>query len=195
MMSGTGLNKRLLEEVTVVAVRFLDNLIDIAQYPLESITKSTRATRKIGLNYTGLQDALIMAGLAYDSQKGRDFASFVTKTISDKAHEVSESLAEEKGCFPEWENSIFYPETKRRNASCITMAPTGSVTTMAGCEGYGIEPLFAVSYKKTTNVAGEFNVFSPLFLKACVKHNVPQDALDEVAKKGSAKTSQGYLSQ
>ncbi len=183
MMNGTRLNKSLLEEVTAVAVRFLDNLIDVAQYPLELITESTRATRKIGLGYTGLQDALIMAGLPYDSQKGRDFASFVTKTMSDKAHQVSESLAEEKGCFPEWENSIFYPDTKRRNASCITMAPTGSVTTMAGCEGYGIEPLFAVSYKKTTNVAGEFDVFSPLFLEACRKAGVSE--LIEVAKKGS----------
>lgn len=191
MMSGTGLNKRLLEEVTAVAVRFLDNLIDIAQYPLPLIEEATKATRKIGLNYTGLQDALIVAGLAYDSQKGRDFAGFITDTMSKKAHVVSESLAEEKGCFPEWGKSIFYPATKRRNASCVTMAPTGSVTTMAGCEGYGIEPLFAVSYKKKTNVAGDFDVFSPLFLEACRKEGVPDGVLAQVAKKGSCQNIEG----
>ncbi|MFX4261292.1 adenosylcobalamin-dependent ribonucleoside-diphosphate reductase [Pelotomaculum propionicicum] len=191
MMDGSELNKGFLEEVTAVAVRFLDNLIDIAQYPLESIAESTRATRKIGLNYTGLQDALIMAGLPYDSPKGREFAAFITKTMSEKAHAVSESLAEEKGCFPEWKKSTFYPGTKRRNATCITMAPTGSVTTLAGCEGYGIEPLFAVSYKKKTNVAGEFDVFSPLFLEACRKAGVSDSVLSEVAKKGSCQNIEG----
>ncbi len=100
-------------------------------------------------------------------------------------------LAEIRGTFPKWEQSIYYPDTPIRNASRITIAPTGSVTAMAGCEGYGVEPIFGIAYKKATNVAGDFYVFSPLFLEACKKHNVPQDVLDEVGRKGSCQGVEG----
>ncbi|MCL6477852.1 MAG: adenosylcobalamin-dependent ribonucleoside-diphosphate reductase [Peptococcaceae bacterium] len=176
---------KLLDKVVSVAVRFLDNLIDIAEYPLTSITEATRATRKIGLGFTGLADALIKARLPYDSGDGRAFAGMITRRIQKTAHDASRKLAEEKGVFPEWENSVFYPHEKRRNASCITIAPTGSVTAMAGCEGYGVEPIFAVAYTKSTEVAGDFEVFSPLFLEACKEHGISRDVLSEVARRGT----------
>lgn len=188
---GGELNRDLLEETVAYAVRFLDNLIDVAEYPLPSIAEATRATRKIGLGFTGLADALIKAGLPYDSEEGRSFAETITKLIQQAAHLASEKLAEEKGCFPLWDRSIFYPDRKRRNAACITIAPTGSVTTMAGCEGYGVEPIFAVAYTKATNVAGDFEVFSPLFLKACKDYDIPAEVLAEVAKKGSCQGIEG----
>ncbi|HQA08648.1 MAG TPA: adenosylcobalamin-dependent ribonucleoside-diphosphate reductase [Syntrophomonadaceae bacterium] len=177
-----------LYDVVYTAIRFLDNMIDVAQYPLDFITQETRATRKVGLGYTGLHDLLIKAGLPYDSEEGREFAGGIAEEIQKAAHEASQELAVEKGCFPEWERSIFYPNTKRRNAACITIAPTGSVTTLAGCEGYGIEPIFAVAYRKSTNVAGDFEVFSPLFLEACRDEGITGIVLAEVARKG---TSQG----
>jgi len=188
---GGELNRDLLEETVAYAVRFLDNLIDVAEYPLPSIAEATRATRKIGLGFTGLADALIKAGLPYDSEEGRSFAETITKLIQQAAHLTSEKLAEEKGCFPLWDRSVFYPDRKRRNAACVTIAPTGSVTTMAGCEGYGVEPIFAVAYTKATNVAGDFEVFSPLFLEACKDYEVPVEALAEVAKKGSCQGIEG----
>ena len=192
MMTADGELKRdLFGETVSLAVRFLDNLIDVAQYPLPLIERATRATRKVGLGFTGLHDALIMAGLPYDSPEGRGFAGEITRFMQQAAHETSQELATEKGCFPEWENSIYYPENKRRNAACITIAPTGSVTAMAGCEGYGIEPIFAVAYIKKTNVAGDFEVFSPLFLEACQKHGVEQKVLAEVAKYGTCQNIPG----
>jgi len=179
------IDRAKLEEVVALAVRFLDNLIDIAEYPLEMIAEATRATRKIGLGFTGLADALIRANLPYDSDEGRCYAGEIAKLIQQTARETSRALAEEKGCFPEWGNSIYYPDEKIRNAARVTIAPTGSVTTIAGCEGYGIEPIFAVAYKKATNVVGDFEVFSPLFLEACQKTGVPNSALEEVALKGT----------
>jgi ribonucleoside-diphosphate reductase alpha chain len=184
-------NVDLYNDAVSTAVRFLDNLIDVAEYPLPLIAEATRATRKIGLGFTGLADALIMAGLPYDSPEGRDYAGRITEMMQKAAGATSRELAEEKGCFPEWENSVYHPEEKRRNATCVTIAPTGSVTTMAGCEGYGIEPVFAVAYKKSTNVAGDFEVFSPLFLEACRKHGVTKDILGEVARRGSCQDVKG----
>jgi len=196
MMTGDGsLNRELLDSTVGIALRFLDNLIDVAQYPLPRIEKSTKATRKVGLGFTGLHDALIRLGLAYDSEEGRMFAGDLTRRIQEVAHETSRDLAGEKGCFPEWENSIYHPGDKHRNAACITIAPTGSVTAMAGCEGYGVEPIFAVAYTKMTNVAGDFEVFSPLFLEACQKHGVPQEILSEVAKTGSCQNIDGIPEQ
>ena len=184
------IDQKLLEETVATGVRFLDNLIDVAQYPLSSIAEATRATRKIGVGFTGLADALIKVGHPYDSEEGRQFTERLVSLIQQAAYDASEKLAEEKGCFPLWNMSIFYPNTKRRNASCITIAPTGSVTTMAGCEGYGIEPIFAVAYSKFTNVASDFEVFSPLFLAAC-KEQVPKEVLSEVAQKGTCQGVEG----
>lgn len=185
------IDRAKLQEVVALAVRFLDNLIDIAEYPFEMIAEAARATRKIGLGFTGLADALIRAGLPYDSDEGRRYAGEIVKLIQQTTRETSRALAEEKGCFPEWENSIYYPDEKIRNATSVTIAPTGSVTIMAGCEGYGIEPIFAVAYKKATNAVGDFEVFSPLFLEACQKAGVPNSALEEVALKGTCQGVKG----
>lgn len=191
IMNGNRRNLQKLDRLTRLATRFLDALIDVAEYPLPVIDENTRATRKIGIGFTGLHDALIMAGLPYDSPRGRKFAAEITSLMSTVAKDESMKLAEELGPFPKWEQSIYYPDTPIRNASRITIAPTGSVTAMAGCEGYGVEPIFGVAYKKATNVAGDFYVFSPLFLEACKEYNVPQEVLDEVGRRGSCQDVEG----
>jgi len=180
-----------LRETVAIGMRFLDNIIDVAEYPLDFIAEATRATRKLGLGYTGLHDLLIRMELAYDSEEGRRFAGTVLQVVQEAAHAYSREMAEERGCFPDWERSIFYPHDKRRNAACITVAPTGSVTTIAGCEGYGIEPIFAVAYTKATDVAGSFEVFSPLFLEAAKKYDVPAHVLSEVARRGGCQGVEG----
>ncbi len=188
---GWEVNWDLLDDVVQTSVRFLDNIIDVADYPLEFIAESTRATRKIGLGYTGLHDMLIKMELAYDSEAGRRFAGKVLKSVQESAHAASRKLAEERGCFPDWPQSVFSPDDKRRNAACITVAPTGSVTTIAGCEGYGIEPIFAVAYTKATDIAGSFEVFSPLFIEACQKYNIPAEVMSEVAQRGGCQDAPG----
>lgn len=184
-----GVDFDALRETTKVGVRFLDNLIDVGEYPLPIIDQMTKETRKIGLGITGLADTLITLGLPYDSERGRAAAEGIMSVIRETADKYAAELAEEKGNFPAWESSVYhfhYDTPKpRRNATCITIAPTGSVTTIAGCEGYGIEPIFAVAYQKATNVAGDFNVFSPLFLEKTKHLNLSQEILDKIAKTGS----------
>lgn len=191
MVNGEGIDWDLLKNVVAVGVRFLDNMIDVAQYPLDIIAQNTRHTRKLGLGYTGLTDALILSGVAYDSPEGRQLAGEIARFIQSAAHDVSSQLGREKGNFPAWGESVYHPDRPHRNASLTGLAPTGSVTTMAGCEGYGIEPLFAVAYRKETVAVGTLDVFSPLFVEACKRHNVSEGVLREVAGKGSCQGVDG----
>lgn len=188
---GSILDIKLFDETVYNAVRFLDNMIDVANYPLPEIDTATRATRKIGLGFTGLADILISLKLPYDSTEGRNCADYITNRLYTIATKASQLIGNEKGCFPTWEESAFYPGIPMRNATRVTIAPTGSVTTLAGCEGYGVEPIFAVSYDKATNVAGNFTVFSPLFVDACIEYGVTEDILAEVAKTGSCQNIPG----
>lgn len=188
------INWEELAAITEVALRFLDNLIDVAQYPLAFIGEKSRATRKVGLGVLGLHDLLIRLRLPYDSHEGRQKAREVLRHIRLTAYRYSAQLAREKGCFPQWKDSIFYPTQPMRNASCITIAPTGTITLLAGTEGYGIEPIFAVAYRKETE-AGTIPVFSSLFRHFCNQHRVPERALDEVAAKGSCQGVAGIPDQ
>ncbi len=173
-----------LAETAQVALRFLDDLIDVGAYPLPFIAERTRATRKVGLGVLGLHDLLIRLGLPYDSPEGRRAAREVLRAVREAAFRCSANLAAEKGCFPEWRDSVFWPGTPRRNASCITIAPTGTITIIAGTESYGIEPIFALAYKKVTE-EGTLEFFSRLFEEACAARGVPAAALAAVREKGS----------
>ena len=138
-----------------------------------------------------MHDLLIRCRRAYDSEEGRDLARQVLCRIRQEAHQTSRELAEEKGVFPDWEQSIYVQRGEpRRNASCITIAPTGSITLLAGAEGYGIEPIFAIAYRKITQ-AGTFNQFSPLFQEACRQAGIEPRVMEEVARRGTAQGIEG----
>lgn len=189
------INWARLKETARIAVRFLDNMIDIGEYPLDFIAENTRASRKIGLGVLGLHDLLLQMQVAYDSPEGIELASKVMAFIKAEVHQASAELGLEKGNFPLWEESIYAGEERpHRNASCLTIAPTGTITLLAGVEGYGIEPIFAIAYKKTylkDGVPERLNIFSPLFLKACQEREIDQKTLEEVAVKGSCQGVEG----
>ncbi len=136
-----------LRDTIWTAVKFLDNVIDVNKYPLEVIERVTRGTRKIGLGVMGFADMLILMGIPYNSEEAIRTAGDVMKFITETAREQSRDLGEKRGSFPNFEGSMhnLRNEKAMRNATCTTIAPTGTLSIIAGCSS-GIEPLFALSY-------------------------------------------------
>ncbi len=143
-----GLDFAKLSKTVRLAVRFLDDVIDVNKYPLPAIASGTFRTRKIGLGVMGFADMLARLGIPYDSSSAVVLAEKIMGFINDEAHLASESLGTEKGVFPAYKGSL-YDRAKRpmRNASCTTIAPTGTISLIAGCSN-GIEPFFALIYMR-----------------------------------------------
>ncbi|MEW5950825.1 MAG: adenosylcobalamin-dependent ribonucleoside-diphosphate reductase [Elusimicrobia bacterium] len=147
---------KALGEAVKTAIRFLDNVIEINNYPLPEIEKIAKSNRKIGLGVMGWAETAVKLGVAYDSPKGIEKAREVMKFVQDKAFEHSCELANERGVFPNWKGSIYDAkskyfrgtEAKPRNASRTTIAPTGTIAIAAGLQGSGIEPFFAIAYTR-----------------------------------------------
>lgn len=149
-----------LRETAGKAVRFLDNEIDINVYPVPEIEEATRKTRKIGLGVMGFHDLLLKLGLPYDSPEALELAEKLMEQISWAAVRESRKLAAEKEPFPEHESSTW--ELPMRNAALTAIAPTGTISILAGCSA-GIEPVFSWVYRRTQTVGKEFMLVHPLF--------------------------------
>lgn len=142
------LNLKRLSEVSAIATRFLDNVIDLFNYPVPEVQEMSRATRRIGLGVMGYADMLYQLKLRYDSDEGMETAELVMKTVQEAAHQTSVQLAEEKGEFPHWPDSTWAKAgTRRRNTMVTTVAPTGSISMFFDTSS-GIEPNFALAYTK-----------------------------------------------
>ena len=182
-----------------LSTRFLDNVIDANKYPLPEIDSLSKRIRRIGLGVMGFADALIRLGVVYDSPEGVEFGRKVMEYVDVEGKKASAQLAEERGAFPEWAQSIWgpdataardengarlRPEMKLRNCNVTTVAPTGTISIIAGCSS-GLEPLFAVAFMR--NQAG---VMMPDvnedFIAIAKKEGWYSDALMErIAKTGS----------
>jgi ribonucleoside-diphosphate reductase alpha chain len=155
-----------LRRVVHVSTHFLENVIDANQYPLPEITDLAQRIRRIGLGVMGLADVFVKLGVPYDSDEGVALGRRIQQFVDQEGKLESERLAAERGTFPEWERSIWGPDEtcarndqgerirpmrRLRNCNVTTVAPTGTISIIAGCSS-GIEPLFAVAFMR--NQAG-----------------------------------------
>ncbi|MFA6309196.1 MAG: vitamin B12-dependent ribonucleotide reductase [Clostridia bacterium] len=192
MIKNTGnkpeVNYEKLGEVVKKAVHFLDNVIDANKYPLPEIDKMTRSTRKIGLGIMGWADMLCKLNIPYNSQKALNLAEKLMSFIQEESHEASSELAEIKGVFPKYDKSIYKKKgIKMRNATTTTIAPTGTLSIIAGVSS-GIEPLFAISYIRNVMDNDELIEVNPLFKQiAVIDGFYSDDLMKRIAKKGTIK--------
>ena len=161
------LDEKELNCTVRTAVRFLDRLIERNIYPTPEIEKATKKSRKIGLGLMGVHDALLMTGQAYDSEKGRNWCERVMQTVTATSVDESRILAEKFGTFPAWEGSI-WREFPMRNATLTSIAPTGTLSLLAGCSS-GIEPVFSFVYSRRNTTGKLFVIVNPVFRESLEK--------------------------
>ena len=176
-----------LKDITRLAVHFLDNLIDVNKFPLPEIEKATLATRKIGLGVMGWATLLICLGIPYNSDEAVALGEKVMSFILKEAQKRSEELAKEKGVFPAYKGSIWEKQGMRvRNATLTTIAPTGTISIIAGPCSSGIEPLFAIVYYRNVMDNDKLVEVDPLFEEIAKERGFySRQLMEKIAESGS----------
>lgn len=192
--SGIGMNDRdvdwdKLRETIRTAVHFLDNVIDVNNYPIPEIDRMTRATRKIGLGVMGFADMLLLLGIPYNSQEAIVLAKRIMKVIHDVGHEESIKLADQRGPYPAYSKlESCNPENMppiMRNATVTTIAPTGSISIIAGVSS-GIEPIFAYAYYRNVMDNDKLVEANPILISALKERGVyTPEIMDKIIEHGS----------
>ncbi len=174
------------------AIHFLDNVIDMSEFPLGQIKELVQGNRKIGLGVMGFADMLIKMEIPYSSEDAFAVGRKIMKTIKEEADIASGMLAQKRGVFPNWGRSIYSKNGLNfRNATRTTIAPTGTISIISGCSS-GIEPLFAVSFVRNVLDNMVLPETNSLFIEAAVSENFYSDDLvREIALNGSVKGIKG----
>jgi len=162
---GGKLDWEMLESDIKLAVRFLDDVVDANNYPIEEIEKMTLGTRRIGLGYMGVADMFIKLGIPYQSVEAIHKSEEIMKFLLETAQATSVSLGEEKGVYP------YSRESKMRNITTTTIAPTGTISIIAGCSS-SIEPLFALAYKRNVLNGKVLTEFNPLLKEYLISNGL-----------------------
>ena len=183
-----------LERVVRLAGRFLDDVIEVNPYPLPQVDEMVKANRRVGLGIMGWADLLFTLGIPYDSEEALELAERLMAFVNDRGHDQSARLAEERGPFPHWARSIYRHGRPLRNATVTTIAPTGTISMIAGCSS-GIEPVFALAFEhRVKGPDGErvLPFFSETFERLARRHGFHSESLmAEVARRGSLREVSG----
>lgn len=176
-----------LAKTVRTAVHFLDNVIDSGRYPLPEIDEMVKRNRKIGLGVMGWADMLFSLGIPYNSRESLELAEKVMEFIQTRAVDASRELASHRGAFPSFPDSTFarQGEEPRRNATVTTIAPTGTISIIAGCSS-GIEPVFAISYIRNVMDNTELLEVNPIFENLAQEMGFYNEGLmKEIARRGT----------
>jgi ribonucleoside-diphosphate reductase alpha chain len=173
-------------------VRFLDDVIEVNRFPLSEIKEITFKNRKIGLGVMGFADMLILLGIPYNSKDAVQFAAKLMRFIYTESLRASVKLAKTRGVFPNFKKSIYAKDNIRlRNATVNTIAPTGTISIIAGCSS-GIEPLFAISFTRHVLSGTRLFEINPLFEKLARERNFYSNKIMiEIAQQGSIQKISG----
>lgn len=176
-----------LRKVTRLSTRFLDNVIEMNPYPLDAIRQISLAIRRIGLGVGGWADMLIELGIPYDSQEALKLGEKIMKVIQEEAVNTSRKLAKERGPYPMWPVSIYKDKEPRRNSTVTTIAPTGTISIIAGSSS-GIEPIFAIAFQhivKDKHLDRTLSFINPKFEEIAKERGFWSDAIkDKVVEHG-----------
>ena len=182
---GYAVDYGLLRDTVRQAIHFLDNVIDVNNYPLEQIGAVTRATRKIGLGVMGFADMLLYLGVPYNSDEGVALAEKLMAFINAEGHAASTTLAAQRGAFPLFAESIYKDGDLLRNGTVTTIAPTGTLSMIGGCSS-GVEPVFAYVYIRNIMDGTEMLEVNPVLREKLQERGLYSDALmRKIAKEGT----------
>lgn len=167
------------------AVRFLDDVIDANKYPLKLIDETTKATRKIGLGVMGWADMLLRLGIPYNTEEAAQLGEKLMKFITDYAREQSAEIAKLRGAFPLFKQSIYAKNNPLRNGTVTTIAPTGTLSIIAGCSS-GVEPVFGYVFIRNVMDGTELVEANPILKEVLEERGLYSDELmKKIAEEGS----------
>lgn len=179
------LDRDKLERTVRDAVHFLDNVIDANKYPLDEIQRVTKLTRKIGLGVMGFADMLLLMEIPYNSAEGVATGTEIMKMIHTVGHDASEKLAEQRGAFPLFSESIYKKGKPVRNATVTTIAPTGTLSIIAGVSS-GIEPVFAFAFTRNVMDGTHLTEINQIMKNKLSDNNLySAQVIEDIVSKGS----------
>ncbi|MEF9865165.1 MAG: vitamin B12-dependent ribonucleotide reductase [Oscillospiraceae bacterium] len=183
--NGWEIDYNLLQKTVETAVHFLDNVIDVNNYPLDMISQVTRSSRKIGLGVMGFADMLLYLDIPYCSDEGVELAEKLMAFINTQGHEASRELALKRGSFPLFGESTYKDGAPLRNATVTTIAPTGTLSMIGGCSS-GVEPVFAYVYVRNIMDGTEMIEVNPVLKDKLMTCGIYSDELmHKIAKEGT----------